>query len=80
MNTNHDKHIQKWWRWGSVLIVVFLIVTAYLLIYHKEHLLGLLQYIFWPLFIFFHFFMHRGHGKHGGGDDTHNHGTDKKEK
>jgi hypothetical protein len=73
---NHDNQ-QKGWQLELILIIAFLIVTTYFLIYHKEHLLGILQYIFWPLFIFIHFFMHRSHGGHG---NKHNDDSDYKNK
>lgn len=57
-------------RFGTALIV-FLVIGGLLMAYeHRVHLLGgnLLPILLLLVCIGMHFFMHRGHGGHGGGN------------
>lgn len=55
---------------GFALCVLLAIVGLFLWVDHRAHILGALPF-FLPLLICLgmHFFMHRGHGGHGGGRD-----------
>jgi DUF2933 family protein len=54
-------------RFSVVLLGFFVIVGILLFTEHRAHVLGALIYL--PLLIcpLMHFFMHGGHGSHGGG-------------
>ena len=55
--------------WGGV--AVFLVVAAFFLwMEHRAHLLGVLPYLIFLLCPLSHFFMHRGHGGHGGNHES----------
>lgn len=53
--------------WGYVLVAAFIITIGYLLIFHLEHLAAYSTIIYVVIFLLLHLFMHRGHGRHGGG-------------
>ncbi len=57
-----------------ILVISLLIIGIYLLVEHKVHVFGNLQYILFGIFILAHLFMHAGHGGHS------NHETKQKEK
>jgi hypothetical protein len=40
------------------------IVAVYLLLEHRIHIMGNLQYVLFAAFIGLHFLMHTGHGEH----------------
>jgi len=53
---------------GSLVLIAFLaFVGFFLLTDHPAHLFGILPYLFLLACPFMHFFMDRGHGKHGNG-------------
>jgi hypothetical protein len=69
MNTEHFDHHQtepgRSRYWGGV--TVLLIAAAFFLwTEHRAHVLGVLPYVIFLLCPLSHFFMHRGHGSHGG--------------
>lgn len=49
---------------------------AYLVIEHRPHLFGWLPYLIILACPLMHFFMHRGHGHHGGGGNRPGQGGD----
>lgn len=53
--------------WGYVLVGAFIVIVAYFLIVHLEHLAAYSTIIFFVIFMLLHLFMHAGHGHHGGG-------------
>ena len=65
-SNHHDSAMPGHSRyWGGV--AAFLIVAAFFLwTEHRAHLLGVLPYLVFLLCPLIHFFMHRGHGSHGG--------------
>lgn len=67
---NHEIQSQKS-RWlgsrSSIALLIFLAVIALLFFSeHRGHLLGIVPYLLLLACPFMHFFMHGGHGKHGG--------------
>jgi hypothetical protein len=54
-------------RRANIVLIGFLLVGGfYLVTEHRAHMLGLLPFLFLPLCLVMHFFMHGKHG-HGGG-------------
>ncbi len=56
---------------GTVLCVLLAIIGFLLFTEHRAHVFGILPYLLLLACPFMHFFMHRGHGGHGGGKDRH---------
>ena len=56
------------WRGGAILAAAIL-VGGYLVIWHQQHIAGILPFAVLFACPLMHLFMHRGHGAHG-----HSHG------
>ena len=57
---------------SSVALIVFLaIIGFFLFMEHRAHLFGILPFLLLLACPFMHFFMHGGHGKHGGDSGQH---------
>ena len=67
---NHEGQIQNnsWLSSGKgFVMLMFLAVIGFLLFTgHRAHVLGFLPYLLLLACPLLHFFMHGGHGKHGG--------------
>lgn len=50
----------------TILIVSLAVIGFYLFFEHRTHIFGNAQYLLFGLYILMHFFMHAGHGSHGG--------------
>ena len=56
---------------NSIALLIFLAVVALVFFSeHRGHIFGFLPYLLLLACPFLHFFMHRGHGNHGGGGGT----------
>ena len=76
MKENTDKkHFLQSLTWPQATLIVFLGTAGFfLLTEHKAHLLGALPFLIFLLCPLMHIFMHKGHGgRHGSGDNNHNH-------
>ena len=62
----HDNgHPSHSWYWGGVSALLA-IAAFFLWTEHRAHVLGVLPYLIFLACPLIHFFMHRGHGQHGG--------------
>jgi hypothetical protein len=55
-----------WWKSpkGIAILIALAALGAYLIVWHQQHLLGALPFLFILLCPLMHFFMHGGHGHH----------------
>jgi hypothetical protein len=62
-----------WWKSpkGIIILIALAALGVYLIVWHQQHLLGALPFLFILLCPLMHLFMHGGH--------KHHHGSDKKE-
>jgi len=60
---------ERFWRSraGIAFTVLAAVAALYLLFEHRLHVLGALPWLLLLLCPLMHLFMHRGHGRHGGG-------------
>jgi hypothetical protein len=55
-------------------LMIFIVIAGFFLwTEHKAHIMGALPYLIFLLCPLMHIFMHRGHGKNGGGHGTQKH-------
>ena len=67
--SNHEGGNQSTLSRANIVFIVFLgLAGFYLVTEHWAHLLGLLPWLLVLACPLMHIFMHRGHGRHGGGD------------
>ena len=64
-STNDNSRSQhfRYWGWVAVLLMI---AGFFLWTEHRAHLLGVLPYLVFLACPLIHFFLHRGHGSHGG--------------
>ena len=55
-----------WWKSpkGIVVLIALAALGVYLIVWHQQHVLGALPFLFILLCPLMHFFMHGGHGHH----------------
>ena len=72
---NHENQTQRHTWFGlnrSVVVMAILAVLSFFLLSgHSSHVLRILPYLLLLACPVMHFFMHGGHGKHGGGSGQH---------
>ena len=71
---NYEKQSQgSWFTSGRAIAVLVILAVIGILMFngHQSHLLRILPYLLLLACPFMHFFMHRGHGKHGGDSGQH---------
>ncbi len=78
MTTNHQINVGNIFRSKLIWLVIGVIAVGayFLIIKHKEHVLGLLPFLFILLCPLMHVFMHRHHGGHGGHGNMHGNSED----
>ena len=71
---NYEKQSQgNWFSSGRAIAVLVILAVIGILLFngHQSHLLRILPYLLLLACPLMHFFMHRGHGKHGGDSGQH---------
>lgn len=72
-------HSCPWWKRpkGIAILIGLAALGVYLIVWHQQHVLGALPFLFILLCPLMHFFMHGGHGHHA---DSKNDGQNKEDK
>jgi uncharacterized membrane protein len=70
-----------WWKSpkGIVVLIALAALGVYLIVWHQQHVLGVLPFLFILLCPLMHIFMHGGHGKHEKTKESVEDNADKKE-
>jgi hypothetical protein len=70
-----------WWKSpkGIIILIALAALGIYLIVWHQQHLLGALPFLFILLCPLMHFFMHGGHGHHDKPKDDTQDNADKKD-
>ena len=64
-------HVSFWRTWpGFCAILLLAALLFFLITEHSAHFFGVLPFGILLLCPFLHMFMHKGHGSHGGEDET----------
>ncbi|HEY6242922.1 MAG TPA: DUF2933 domain-containing protein [Pyrinomonadaceae bacterium] len=62
---SQEQGTQRSAQWGVLLLLLIAVIAFFLLTDHRAHLFEFLPYLLLLACPFMHFFMHRGHVKHG---------------
>ena len=73
MNYENQSQRGSWFSSGRAIVLLVILAVIGFIVFngHQSHLLRILPYLLLLACPFMHFFMHRGHGKHGGDSGTH---------
>ena len=74
-------HSCPWWKSpkGIAILIALAALGVYLIVWHQQHVLGALPFLFILLCPLMHFFMHGNHGKHNHSKADEQNKDDKKE-
>lgn len=66
------KNLCPWWKKPKGIITMLILTTIglYLIIVHKQHVIGALPFLVILICPLMHIFMHRGHKHHGKDKDS----------